>query len=108
MPTIYQRIQLYYKTPGSITLSKKKIRRIANSIAKIYDTRDNPPVKYVQSIEDGGTFTVRLYPDSMIKTIDSIILKVVTNLQMTIDWQRKNPPPPSVEKRIRKRIPIKK
>lgn len=98
MPTFYNQYEIYLKQKGSIPFGRKKLQTVSNRIKRVWDRKpQSNPLTYVDSVENGKTFTVRNYPDSFIRTIDALIKKEKAK-------QEKLRP----AKRIRKRIPLKK
>ncbi len=76
MPTIYQRFLVYRNRPGSVSFSKTKYRRVCNLIAQTWDRNHRVPwsdTDYVESIENGVSFSVRNYPDHFTAVIDRLI-----------------------------------
>ncbi len=73
--TVYERLQHYATVPGSRTFSNTEIKKISRALASIYDKGDYPPIEYVESIENGTTYSVRAYPTYFKRMIDSFIWK---------------------------------
>lgn len=119
MPTLFERLQEYKKLPGAITFSNKKIRALAFILKRIYDNHKfNPPIEYVESMEEDKVFRVRNYPASFVKTIDGMIDKFHITLVKNINREQalpskvitEKPPASETTKKAekRKRIPMKK
>lgn len=110
MATFYERLQLYIKYHPTPTLGKKRIKRLSNSLAVIWDKRkQTEQFTYVDSIEDGQVYTVRNYPEKYTPTIDVLIHRfhqeLIINLAKEPTPKKISSPPPL--KKERKRMPIK-
>jgi hypothetical protein len=77
MATIYERYQRYLEKYGHSPLSKKKYKGVCRYIKYQYDSSPgNPPIEYIESIENNISYTVRNYPDTFIKVMDRIIRRI--------------------------------
>jgi hypothetical protein len=89
--TVHERLQAFYSQHPDFLFSRKKTRVIAKTIAYIWDRKQtNPPITYTQSIEPGGVFNVRSYPDIFQKTIDAIILRIYNSHISNLAAEAKN------------------
>lgn len=86
MATIYQRLQEFYLKNPNFKFGKRRRKLIANLVKLHYDSKGDklPPVRFVESIEETGTYTVRDYPTSHTPRIDKTILKIYNRIQNNI------------------------
>lgn len=107
MPTFYQRLQEYMQSPGAIQMSPVKINKLGNIVKHTYDKNKNKqPIYYVDSIENGVTYSVRHYPECFTHTIDGLIRTIAAGKKELIPTKLfiETTPPP---KKIRTRKLIK-
>lgn len=111
MATFYQRLQLYVHYHPTPELGKKRIKKLSNALARIWDKRaQTEQFTYVDSEENGQVFTVRNYPEKYTATIDNLIHKFHQELIVNLSKEptpKKVISPPSQIKKERKRIPQK-
>lgn len=119
MPTFSEVYEYYLKDARSVQLSKKKRRQISQLIKNYYDRSVYfQPLVYKTVEENGETFNVRDYPSAfgnrMLQLIITFCEKYKANCakdkeqrEKRIKEDKASEMPPPIEKKKRKRIPIK-
>lgn len=107
MATVYQRVAEYQKT-HRFRFNTKGLGNLGMIVGNRFrDIQEMAQYSIVESIEPGGTFMVKDYPDSFTPEIDKCIAEYVAKV---IANPKKKPPaksiPPPKKQRTRKPVPV--